>query len=186
MPPTCRSTSTATSIRSAVPRLREVIMHRPSSVPGFALLFSLCLLCSLLLPPGAAAAPDEPLDHHPEWDQSYSRKIREATTEHLQTDLVDHLPASDRVPTPEKANGYIAGAPDHLTYAEDVHRYMQALAAASPRVKVFSLGQSEEGREMILVAISDEDTIAHLDRYKEITRKLADPRHLSAAEAQQL
>jgi hypothetical protein len=146
-------------------------------------LLAVTLLCCL----PAAAAAVEPVEKHPEWDQDYSRKIRAATTgPEFMTDLVDHLPASDKVPTPEKFNGYIAGAPDHLTYAEDVHRYMRALAAASPRVKVFSIGKSEEGREMILVAIADEQTIGRLDYYKEITRKLADPRQLPPAEAAEL
>jgi hypothetical protein len=139
-------------------------------------------------PAASPAAPAaEPIEKHPEWDQGYSRQIRAATTgPEFMTDLVDHLPASDRVPTPEKFNGYIAGAPDHLTYAEDVHRYMRALEAASPRLKVFSIGKSEEGREMILVAIADEETIRRLDSYKEITRRLADPRQLSEEAAAQL
>jgi len=129
----------------------------------------------------------EPVEKHPEWDQDYSKKIREYTTDpQFLTDLVDHLPASDKVPTPQKFLGYISGTPDRLTYSEDVHRYMRELEAASPRVKVFTIGQSEEGREMILVAIADEETIANLDRYKEITRKLSDPRKITDEEAVQL
>src|SRR6185436_3475389 len=86
-------------------------------------------------------------------DQPYTDAIRKFTTEpRFLTELVDHLPASDTVPSPLKFNGYIAGAEGHLTYAADVYRYMRALEAASPRVKVFSIGRSEEGREMVLVA----------------------------------
>ena len=71
-------------------------------------------------------------------DEGYTAKIREYTTEpFFLTELVDHLPASDRVPTPEKFLGYIAGAPDKLTYAADIHRYMRELEKATPRVKVF-------------------------------------------------
>jgi hypothetical protein len=120
-------------------------------------------------------------------DEEYTKKIREATTgPDMMTDLVDHLPASSTVPTPLKHHGYIAGAPDKLTYAEDVYRYMRALDDASPRVKVVSIGKSEEGREMILVAIADEKTIEELDRYREITNKLSDPRKINDAEAEQL
>ncbi len=138
-------------------------------------------LLTLLLLPGLLGAES------PEWDQEYTKKIREFTTgPEFMTDLVDHLPASDQVPTPLKFNGYIAGAADHLTYAADVHRYMRALEAASPRVKVFSIGKSEEGREMILVAIADEQTIRTLDQYKDITRKLSDPRKLSESQAMEL
>ncbi len=120
-------------------------------------------------------------------DETYTADIRKFTTDpRFMTELVDHLPASATVPTPLKFNGYISGAEGKLTYAEDVHRYMRALAAASPRVKVFSIGQSEEGREMIAVAIANEETIAGLDRYREITRKLSDPRRISDDEAKQL
>ena len=135
-------------------------------------------------PSAPVAAAPEPIEKHPEWDAEYSRLIREATTgPQFATDLVDHLPASATVPTPKTFLGYIAGAPDHLTYAEQVHAYMRALAAASPRVKVFTIGNTEEGREMIAVAVSDEATIVALDRYREINRKLSDPRATSEEEA---
>ncbi|HVN31951.1 MAG TPA: M14 family zinc carboxypeptidase, partial [Thermoanaerobaculaceae bacterium] len=159
-------------------------------------------VCALLVPavlvaadsPKSASAPPrpvpyaiEPIDKHPEWDAEYSRLIREATTDpQFGTDLVDHLPASATVPTPKKFLGYIAGAPDHLTYAEDVNAYMRALQAASPRVKVFAIGNTEEGREMIAVAVADEATIASLNTYREITAKLADPRSTSDEQARSL
>lgn len=141
----------------------------------------ICLIL-FLLPTILFAA--EPVEKHPEWDAAYTQKIRDYTTgPEFMTDLVDHLPASSSVPSPEKFLGYVAGAPEKLTYAEDVYRYMRALEAASPRVKVFSIGKTEEGREMILVVVADEDTIKNLDRYKEINKKLSDPRRLADEEA---
>ncbi len=120
-------------------------------------------------------------------DEQYTADIRKFTTgPQFITELVDHLPASDTVPTPLKFNGYISGAEGKLTYAEDVYRYMRALEAATPRVRVLSIGKSEEGREMIAVAISDEKTIAGLDRYRDITRKLSDPRSISEEAARTL
>lgn len=120
-------------------------------------------------------------------DTQYTEEIRRQTTEpRFLTELVDHLPPSDTVPSPLEHHGYIAGAEGKLTYAEDVYRYMRALEAASPRVKVFSIGQSEEGREFIVVAIASEDTIASLDRYADITRRLADPRKIGDEEARTL
>jgi Zinc carboxypeptidase len=120
-------------------------------------------------------------------DDGYTTKIREYTTEpFFLTDLVDHLPASATVPTPEKILGHIVGAPDILTYSKDIYRYYDELAKASPRVKVFRVGKSEEGRDFMLVAVSDEANIAQLDHLKEITAKLADPRKISDAESQHL
>src|ERR1041385_8645564 len=121
-------------------------------------------------------------------DSAYGAKIAEYTTEkYFSTELVDHLPLSDKVPSPEKVLGYAVGTPNKLTYTKDLYRYFRALAAASPRVRVLVAPEkSEEGREQVLVLVSDEANLAKLDRYKEITAKLADPRKLTDAEAQTL
>src|SRR6187549_3163666 len=107
-------------------------------------------------------------------DTAYGAKIAEYTTEkYFLTELVDHLPASDKVPSPEKVLGYAIGTPNKLTYTKDIYRYFDALAAASPRVRIFKAREkSEEGREQLLVLVSDEANLAKLDRYKEITAKL--------------
>jgi len=80
-------------------------------------------------------------------DDEYTKKIQEYTTEpFFNSPLTDYLPASSTVPTPKAVLGDIAGAPGKLPYAEDVYRYMRMLEKASPRVKVFSIGTTEEGR----------------------------------------
>jgi Zinc carboxypeptidase len=120
-------------------------------------------------------------------DQDYSAKIKEYTTDpKFSTDLVDHLPASNTVPTPAKILGYPVGAPGKLTYTKDLYRYYHALADASPRVKMWTVGKSEEGRDFVLIAVSDEANIKQIDALRQITAKLADPRHITDAEAQHL
>jgi hypothetical protein len=120
-------------------------------------------------------------------DAAYTAAIRKNTTEpFFSTELVDHLPWSSCVPTPDTYLGHIVGAPDVLDHVAEINGYMRLLASHSPRVRVFSMGHSEEGREMILVAIADEATIRNLDRYRTITARLADPRGLSDAEAKAL
>ncbi|MDH3222965.1 MAG: M14 family zinc carboxypeptidase [Gemmatimonadota bacterium] len=122
-----------------------------------------------------------------ERDEEYTRLIREATTEEFfSTPLVDHLPASETVPTPLDHFGTIAGAPDVLHYPEEVNGYMRALAAASPRVEVFSMGESEEGREMILVVIGSEESIEALQVNKANLAALSDPRTTSPEQAEAL
>src|SRR5438067_4896662 len=117
----------------------------------------------------------------------YTRQVREYTTEKFfTTELVDHLLYSSCVPAPDAFLHHIVGAPDVLDHVAEINAYFRLLASKSPRVKVFTLGKSEEGREMLLVAVADEQTIANLDRYKEITARLADPRGLSDADAQKL
>jgi hypothetical protein len=120
-------------------------------------------------------------------DETYTAEIRRFTTEpFFLTPLVDHLPASSTVPTPRAYLGHIAGAPDVLSYPEEIYGYMRAVAAATNRVKVLSIGETEEGREMILVVVADEKTIADLDRYKGMLARLADPRKTPEAEAKRI
>src|SRR3989449_5858939 len=122
-------------------------------------------------------------------DEEYTRKIREYTTEtFFNSPLTDYLPASPNVPTPKAVLGDVAGAPGKLPYAEDVYRYMRMLEKASSRVKVFSIGTTEEGREMIAVAIASESLLARLDENRARLTKLADPRtiNLDDAEADRL
>src|SRR3954453_6599424 len=98
-------------------------------------------------------------------DAEYTQKIKEYTTEpFFNSPLTDYLPASKTVPTPKVVLGDIAGAPGKLPYAEEVYDYMRRLEKASPRVKVFSIGKTEEGREMIAVAIAAGRVIAKLPR----------------------
>ena len=119
--------------------------------------------------------------------EAYTKKILEFTTDPcFTTKYVDYLPYAEGVPTPLEVLGHIAGAKDVLSYSADVYKYMRALAAATPRVKVFDIGKTEEGRDWIVVAVADEDTIKNLDMYKAIAAKLADPRDLTEAEAQSL
>jgi len=117
-------------------------------------------------------------------DQQYTDKIRAYTTApYFSSPLVDYLPKSDTVPTPAAVLGDVAGAPGILPYSADVNRYMRMLAQASPRVKVVSIGQSEEGREMIAVAISSEENLAHLDENRARLAKLGDPRVIAMDDA---
>ena len=143
------------------------------------------LLTGLLLASSLGAWADDPPAQPVDVD--YTAKIREYTTEpFFLTELVDHLPASDAVPSPQKALGYVVGTPEKLTYTKDINAYFRALAAASPRVKVWTIGKSEEGREMILAAVSSEENLGRIDRYKQITAKLADPRKTTDAETADL
>ena len=125
-----------------------------------------------------ARDPSQPID------QAYTDQILKFTTDPtFNSPLTDYLPASASVPTPEKVLGHISGAPNYLPYSADVYRYFRALAAASPRVKVFTIGKSEEGREMIVVAIADENLLADLDANKARLAKLADPRSINMDDA---
>ncbi|MGB3269221.1 MAG: M14 family zinc carboxypeptidase [Rhodanobacter sp.] len=117
-------------------------------------------------------------------DRAYTAQILKDTTDaQFNSPLTDYLPASATVPTPLKVLGHIAGAPNYLPYSTDVYRYFRALATASPRVKVFTIGESEEGRPMIAVAVADEKLLADLDANNARLAKLADPRTIAMDDA---
>src|SRR5580693_5962150 len=118
-------------------------------------------------------------------DAAYTAKIKEYTTEtYFGSPLVNYLPASATVPTPKEVLGDIAGAPGILPYSADVYRYMRMLEKASPRVKVFSIGKTEEGREMIAVAVSSEENLKNLDANRAKLAQLADPRTIKLDDAE--
>jgi Zinc carboxypeptidase len=112
-------------------------------------------------------------------DRQYTDQILKYTTDpSFISPLVNYLPASKTVPTPAKVLGDISGAPDMLPYAEDVYRYFRLLEASSPRVKVFTIGHSEEGREMIAAAIADPNLLAGAKENDARLAQLADPRKI--------
>jgi hypothetical protein len=100
--------------------------------------------------------------------------------------LVDHLPIVRGVPTPKEVLGYYIGAPAKLTYYGDILRYYRALAKATPRVKVETIGKSDEGRELVVVWVSSEENIKNLQRNRDNLAKIADPRGLTDAQVDQL
>jgi hypothetical protein len=120
-------------------------------------------------------------------DPDYAAGVKAWTTKpEFMSPLVDHLPASNGVPSPKDVLGYWIGTPKKLTYYTDVLRYYDALAAHTSRVKVIRIGKTEEGRDSVIVFVGSEDSIAHLDETRQNLARLADPRGLTDADAQTL
>jgi hypothetical protein len=123
-------------------------------------------------------------DPHQAVDQEYTKKILDYTTDpSFLSPLINYLPASTTVPTPEKVLGDVAGAPNMLPYAEDVYKYFRLLAASSPRVQVFTIGHTEEGREMIAAAIADESLLKGAKENGARLAQLSDPRTIGLDDA---
>src|SRR5579863_4646325 len=143
---------------------------------------SMILSFSLLACSSAALAqaPDVP-------EPGSVEAIAAATTDpHYVSPWVAYVPQSKTVPSPEKFFGRIMGAPGELAGSEKAYAYARALAAATPRVRVFTIGHSEEGRDILMIAVADEAGIRDLDRFKAATAALADPRKTDKAAAEKL
>jgi len=90
------------------------------------------------------------------------------------------------VPTPSEFLGFEVGADRKLADYRQIASYLKAVAAASPRVEIEVLGKTTLGEEMIMAVISNEDNLRNKAKYKDIARKLADPRGMSQAQVDAL
>ncbi len=110
-------------------------------------------------------------------DTAYTRLIQEATTDtRFLPPSVATLPTSPTVPSPLDHFGSIVGAAGIMHSTAEIYGYYRALAAASPRVRLETIGTSEGGREILLAIIADEATLSQLDSVKADLTALADPR----------
>ena len=121
-------------------------------------------------------------------DEEYTKLIKQFMRDpRITTELVDHLPASKTVPTPLKGLGHIIGAWGILDNSEQMNSYLASVAKAAPaRAKYWTIGKSEEGRDMSVLVVGSEDIIKNLDKYKGDIAALTDPRTTSEAQARAL
>ncbi|HXG55752.1 MAG TPA: M14 family zinc carboxypeptidase [Vicinamibacterales bacterium] len=121
-------------------------------------------------------------------DEDFARSVKAWTTQPFYTSpLVDHLPRVPGIPMPKDVLGYHIGAPRTLTYYADIVKYYRALAAAAPnRVKIETIGKSDENRELIVVWISSDANIKGLQANRDNLAKIADPRGLAPEQVRAL
>ena len=78
------------------------------------------------------------------------------------------------------------GADRQLATWDQVASYYQLIAKEDRRVRVETLGATTEGRPLLLVTVASLETLDRLDYYKDIQRRLADPRTTSPQQADTL
>jgi len=96
------------------------------------------------------------------------------------------LPASfdERVPRPDAVLGYPLG--NRFTHWDAMIGYLEKVAAASPRVKMWSYGRTYEGRPLELLAISSPENLARLEEIRKDHLRLSDPGSLTDGEKDRL
>src|SRR5260370_11229068 len=96
------------------------------------------------------------------------------------------LAAAQPVPTPESVLGHKPGDDFYLASYDESRNYFHKLAAASKRVRMINVGKTTRGQDWEIAIISSPQNLAQLDKYKEISRRLALGRDLTDDSAKTL
>jgi len=87
---------------------------------------------------------------------------------------------------PEKFLGHQVGADRKLADYNQIKAYFEKLDQESPRLQLFTIGESTLKKPMVMAVITSEENMARLDGYRQIVRRLRDPRILPVDEARKL
>src|SRR5688572_17421645 len=86
---------------------------------------------------------------------------------------VSSICISQSVPSPKEHFGFNIGENYKLATYTQTEAYFKKLAASSDRVKLVDIGKTEEGRSQYMVIVSSPANIQNLNKYKEISQRLA-------------
>src|SRR5256885_197403 len=92
----------------------------------------------------------------------------------------------NKITTPKEAFGFNLGDDYMVANYTQLEAHWKKVASESPRMKLESIGKTEEGREQYMAIISSPENIRNLAKYKEISRKLALAEGVSEQEAHAL
>jgi hypothetical protein len=87
------------------------------------------------------------------------------------------------VPAPKDVIGFTPGDDRKLASWSQVLEYFQKLEDTSPRVKFEAIGKSTMDKPFVYATISTPENLKNLEKYKDINKKLADPRLIKSNDA---
>jgi len=94
--------------------------------------------------------------------------------------------SAQTVPTPESVLGHKPGDDFYLANYDESREYFRKLAVTSNRIKLISVGKTTRGLDWEIALISSPQNLERLDRYKDISRRLALGRGLTDDQAKAL
>ena len=87
-----------------------------------------------------------------------------------------------KIPTPESFFGFVPGTDRKMIRWDRLCEYYNTLNSLSDRMVIEEAGLSSEGNRFIFIYVSSPENIKNLEKYREISEKLADPEGLSEDE----
>lgn len=93
---------------------------------------------------------------------------------------------AQRAPSPEQFFGFKMGAERRLAPWNRIVEYLRVLDKESDRLVVQDAGTTTGGRPYLLAILSTPDTLANLDAFEQVQKRLADPRRTTWEEADRL
>jgi hypothetical protein len=133
---------------------------------------------------GIIAQPSQNKAVRSQDDADFAKAVSQWTTRpDFISPLVDHLPKATGIPSPKEVLGHHIGEPKKLTYYADILEYYRALASKTPRVRLETIGKSNEGRDLVVVFVGSDESIKNLEQYRTYLGQLADPRTISPDQA---
>jgi hypothetical protein len=100
--------------------------------------------------------------------------------------VVTFFAQAQNVPSPKSHFGFNIGDNYQLANYTQTEAYLQKLAAASNKMKLQSIGTTEEGRTQYMVIVSDPANLSKLAKYKSISQQMARAEGLTDTDAKQL
>lgn len=94
--------------------------------------------------------------------------------------------SAQNVPSPKQHFGFNIGDNYKLANYTQTEAYFKKLASSSNRVKLVDIGKTEEGRTQYMLIVSSPANLKNLDKYKEISQKLAHAEGLTEQQAREL
>ena len=94
--------------------------------------------------------------------------------------------AQSAITTPKEAFGFNIGDDYHVANYTQLEAYWKRLASESDRMKLVDIGKTAEGRPQYMAILSSPENLRRLERYKEISQRLAHAEGLSDEAARTL
>lgn len=93
---------------------------------------------------------------------------------------------SQQLKSPEEFIGFKVGADYKIADYETIQKYFKHLSEFSKQIVYEEIGKTSLKRDMFMAIISSEENIKNLEKYREIVKKLSDPRKITDAEAEMM